>query len=224
MLDSVKAAKLYGQKLIFKGVTFSLQQGEVMLVAGPNGAGKSTLLRIAAGLERPSAGSMTCSAEDGGTGYIGHATFIYPQLSALENLAFWSRYSGIRSSTKTLTQALERMNLGHVAHERAGRFSRGMAQRLSLARVFILEPQLLLLDEPGTGLDVSSRGILAREIAASKKRGAAVLWVSHHLEQDLPLADKVLTIENNRMTFCGTIAAYREYLAAEAAMPPSTVQ
>ncbi len=216
MLECVKAAKLYGRKLVFKGVSFSLAAGEVMLLAGPNGAGKSTLLRLAAGLERPTSGSVSCTAEPGAIGYIGHATFLYPQLSALENLAFWSRYSGKRTAEATLMQALERMNLAHVARERAGSFSRGMAQRLSLARVFLLEPRLVLLDEPGTGLDVQSRAILAREIQDLKRRGAAVLWVSHHLEQDLDLVDKVLTIENNRMAFYGPTETYRMHCIAEA--------
>jgi heme exporter protein A len=216
MLECVKAAKLYGRKLVFKGVSFSLAPGEVMLLAGPNGAGKSTLLRIVAGLERPTAGSVSCTAEPGAIGYIGHATFLYPQLSALENLAFWSRYSGKRTTEATLIRTLERMNLAHAAHERAGSFSRGMAQRLSLARVFILEPRLVLLDEPGTGLDVQSRALLAREIAGLKKSDAAVLWVSHHLEHDLDLADKVLTIENNRMAFCGPTESYRTLCIANA--------
>jgi len=203
-----KVAKLYGQKLVFKGLSLDLDVGQAALVAGPNGAGKSTLLRLAAGVESPTAGEVQCAAEPGEIGYLGHATFIYPQLSALENLAFWSRYAGRRPKTEALMAALDRMGLAHAAHERAGRFSRGMAQRLSLARVFILEPKLLLLDEPGTGLDVKSRDILAREVRAAKERGAGILWVSHHLEQDLPLADTILAISDGRQAYCGPAGDY----------------
>ncbi len=209
-----KVAKLYGQKLVFKGVHLELQGGMAALVAGPNGAGKSTLLRLVAGLERPSAGSISCDVAPGKIGYLGHATFLYPQLSAMENLSFWSRYSGLRPDRKTLLAALDRMGLAHAAHERAGRFSRGMAQRLSLARVFLLEPMLLLLDEPGTGLDVRSREILAREVREAKQRGAAILWVSHYMEQDLPMAEKVLAISQGRCTYSGPAADY----------PPETTQ
>lgn len=208
LLRLENVARLYGQKLVFKGVSLELDAGEIALVAGPNGAGKSTLLRLAAGVEEPTAGEVHCQAEPGKIGYLGHATFIYPQLSALENLLFWTRYWGHKRDDTLLNQALERMGLAHAAYERAGRFSRGMAQRLSLARVFILAPKLLLLDEPGTGLDIASRNILAREIASAKDRGAAILWVSHHMEQDLPLADKVLAIKDGRQAFSG---AAREY-------------
>ncbi len=205
-LDNV--AKLYGQKLVFKGLSLELDAGETALVAGPNGAGKSTLLRLAAGLEEPTAGQAHCQAGPGEIGYLGHATFIYPQLSALENLLFWTSYWGRKRDDALLHQALERMGLAYAAHERAGRFSRGMAQRLSLARVFVLGPKLLLLDEPGTGLDVASREILAREIQAAKTRGAGILWVSHHMEQDLPLADKVLAIQDGRQAYSGAAQEY----------------
>ena len=204
-----KVAKLYGPKLVFKGISLELPAGRTMLIAGPNGAGKSTLLRLVAGLERPSSGDVQCQAPPGALGYLGHATFVYPQLSALENLGFWSRYNGRKADKDVLLAALERVELAHVARERAGCFSRGMAQRLNLARVFLLEPQLLLLDEPATGLDQRSRGILAREVRAARERGAAVLWVSHSLEQDLPLADQVLALAEGRCVYLGPAADYR---------------
>lgn len=209
-----KVAKLYGRKLVFKGLTLELEAGEIALVAGPNGAGKSTLLRLAAGVEIPTAGEVDSDAAPGETGYLGHATFLYPQLTALENLSFWSRYAGLKPDKERLMAALDRMGLARAAHERAGRFSRGMAQRLSLARVFLLEPRLLLLDEPGTGLDVRSREILAREVRAARERGAGVLWVSHYMEQDLPLADKVLAIKDARQAFCGPARDYRPEVVA----------
>lgn len=209
LLTLEKVAKLYGNKLVFKGISFELPEGAVAIVAGPNGAGKSTLLRLVAGLETPTAGEVTATVAPGEIGYLGHATFLYPQLTALENLEFWSRFNGLRPTKKMLHSALERVDLAYAGQERAGRFSRGMAQRLSLARVFLLEPRLLLLDEPGTGLDVRSKSILAREITAAKARGASVLWVSHSLEQDLALADIVLAIGEGRCLYCGSAAAYQ---------------
>ena len=151
MLELDRVAKLYGAKVIFKDVSCAFASGSVSLLVGGNGAGKSTLMRIMAGLSRPSAGSVRLAesgprAEGPRLGYLGHATFLYPGLTALENLAFWRTAHGLRLSGAGLSAMLERVGLAAHAHERAGIFSRGMAQRLNLARVLMLEPDLLLLD------------------------------------------------------------------------------
>ena len=200
-LDAV--SKVFGSRLVFKGLSLAMPPGAVLLVAGPNGAGKSTLLRIMAGLSRPTTGAVTLAVDKERLGFLGHATFIYPELSAMENLRFWSRLHGVKASEEQLLEALARMELAPFAHERAGTFSRGMSQRLSLARVLMHAPDLLLLDEPGTGLDARSMTILRREILAAKERGAGLVWISHHLERDLGAADLVLAIEAKAMRYFG---------------------
>ena len=159
MLRLENLAKLYGLKVVFKGVSCRFTAGSITLLAGGNGAGKSTLLRIIAGLSRPSAGEVIfdgtgvggVAREDGPRlAYLGHATFVYPGLSALENLQFWARAHGLRPSRAELLALLEHVGLAAHAEERAGVFSRGMAQRLNLARVLLLDADLVLLDEPGT--------------------------------------------------------------------------
>ncbi len=205
MLTLRRVAKFYGSRLIFKEVGFSVPPGSITLLAGPNGAGKSTLLKIMAGLLRPSAGQVDMDPQIR-LGYLGHQTFIYPDLSALENLAFWSRLHGQKPAESRLLAALERVDLAPFAQERAGGFSRGMAQRLNLARVFLLDFNLLLLDEPGTGLDLPSAAILAREIQAARARGAAVVWVSHNLVEDLPRADFAAIIAQRRLLRHGPAA------------------
>jgi len=190
VLDRV--AKFYGNKLVFKDVSFALEQGSILLLVGPNGTGKSTLLKLLAGLDQPSAGRIERAVGPEKTGYLGHQTFIYPALTGLENLAFWTRLYRRTTDNAALMRALERVELKHAAHERAGCYSRGMAQRLNLARVFLLKPELLLLDEPATGLDKRSTALLEREIVAAKKHGAAVVWVSHNIERDSVLADRIL--------------------------------
>ena len=141
--------------------------------------------------------------------YLGHATFLYPRLSALGNLAFWARMYGRPRGREALLGLLDRVGLGGVAEERAGSFSRGMAQRLNLARIFLVEPALVFLDEPGTGLDVASQALLRQEISALRARGAAVVWVSHQIEQDAALADRVLSLAFGRAAYLGPAAGFR---------------
>lgn len=203
-----KVSKLYGTRLVVKDVSCCVEQGTVTLLAGPNGAGKSTLLKIMAGLARPSAGAVERSVSEEGIGYVGHQTFIYPGLSALENLSFWASLHSLAVEEATLLEALDRVELKRFAFERAGTFSRGMAQRLNLARVFLLSPSFILLDEPGTGLDVRSMTILHNEIEAARKRGAGLVWISHSVASDLPRADRVLSIRDRRVDYYGPAAEY----------------
>lgn len=212
MLRLENLAKLYGLKVVFKGVSCRFTAGSITLLAGGNGAGKSTLLRIIAGLSRPSAGEVIfdgtgaggVAREDGPRlAYLGHATFVYPGLSALENLQFWARAHGLRPSRAELLTLLEHVGLAAHAEERAGVFSRGMAQRLNLARVLLLDADLVLLDEPGTGLDVNSMALVRREMLAARERGACVIVVSHDLAGDSPLADRLLLLENRRLAYDG---------------------
>lgn len=215
-LESV--AKFYGSRLIFKEVSLELARGGVILLAGANGAGKSTLLKIMAGLLRPSAGRVEYGLEgDGQIGYLGHQTFIYPALSALENLMFWNKLHALGKSEAEVVALLERVELAAFARERAGSFSRGMAQRLNLARILLLSPALLLLDEPATGLDVRSRAMLDKEIKAAGERGAGIVWISHSLDDDLPKASQVAILSGSKLGFSGSAADYASS-RAEAAL------
>ncbi|GAB7080775.1 heme ABC exporter ATP-binding protein CcmA [Megalodesulfovibrio paquesii] len=186
--------KFYGPRLVFKDVQFSVRGGECLLLAGPNGAGKSTLLKVLAGLTPADAGTCELAVGHDKLGFLGHVTCIYPQMSGLENLRFWAKVHGLALTDDTLRQRLAAVNLQDAADERAGTYSRGMAQRLNLARVFLNTPELLLLDEPGTGLDVASTALLTRSIRQARERGAGVIWISHHLERDLAEADAVLAL------------------------------
>lgn len=209
-------AKLFGSRVIFKGVTLDVTRGTVTLLVGPNGAGKSTLMRIMAGLGEPSAGTVAWNVPEARVGYLGHATFVYVGLTALENLAFWRdvyglhRDRGPEGRERALLDALHRVELAPYAHERAGVFSRGMAQRLNLARVLLLQPELLLLDEPSTGLDVRSAALLRREIVASREAGAGIVWISHDFHGDAALADRVVVLEQGRVAYDGVPSGYKD--------------
>jgi len=208
VLSVKRAAKFFGNKLVFKEVTCAAGPGEIMLVAGPNGAGKSTLMRIMAGLSRPSAGEVALNLEPEEVAYLGHATFIYPGLTALENLAFWGSMYGLAPSRDDLAALLERVGLQRAAEEKAGSFSRGMAQRLNLARIYLVEPKLIFLDEPGTGLDPRSLARLREEIAGLRDRGVSVVWVSHHVAEDTALADTVLALGNRELRYFGPASGF----------------
>jgi heme exporter protein A len=166
------------------------------------------LLKIMAGLARPSAGEVDVRVGVEEQAYLGHATFLYPRLTAAANLTFWARMYGLAPTRSDLDGVLERVGLARVAAEPAGTFSRGMAQRLNLARVFLIGPKLVFLDEPGTGLDPSSQELLRREIAGLKDSGAAVIWVSHHLAADLPFAEKVLHLRDTGVAYFGPAAGF----------------
>lgn len=216
MLHLHRVAKLFGLKAVLRNVSCTFAPGSITLLVGDNGAGKSTLLRMAAGLSRPSAGEIT-RAENAVIGYVGHATFLYPGMTALENLAFWARLYGTSTREKDLLALLDQVGLAAHAHERAGVFSRGMAQRLNLARVLMRPADLLLLDEPGTGLDASSRALLREQMRAARDRGACVIVVSHDYADDSVVADRVIALRNGVIAYDGPPSGY-----TPAALPEKT--
>ncbi len=200
--------KTYGPRTILEDISLSFAFGSVTLLVGANGAGKSTLLKMAAGLSRPSSGSMETSVDEARLGYLGHATFVYPALTAIENLAFWRRLYNLSADSADLLPFLQRVDLKKYAHERAGVFSRGMAQRLNLARVLSLSPELLLLDEPGTGLDAAGAAMLRTEIAEARTRGACVIWISHDPAQDGGMADRLISLKAKKVEYDGPVSPW----------------
>ncbi len=203
LLELDRVSHFYDQYLVFKDISLKLGPGHVMLLGGPNGAGKTTLINIMTGLIQPAKGRVMSHASHEEVAFLGHHTFIYPGLSALDNLRFWADLYSLSQSQAELEELLELVGIKGFAHENARNFSRGMAQRLSLARVLMLRPRLMFLDEPATGMDVQSRQILRTQIVKAKQRGAALVWVSHFLEEDLDLADTVLYIDNKKAAFLG---------------------
>ena len=208
LLDVRRVGKFFGSKLALRDVNCQARAGEALLVVGGNGAGKTTLLKIMAGLSRPSAGEVDLRVPPEAQAYLGHATFLYPRLSAEANLLFWGRMYGLAPSRADIDAVLDRVGLARVGAEPAGTFSRGMAQRLNLARVFLIGPKLVFLDEPGTGLDPASQELLRREIETLKASGAAVVWVSHHLAADLPLAEQVLFLKDAGAAYYGPVGGF----------------
>ena len=201
LLSCTHLAKYYDERLIFSDVSLTLMAGSVTILAGPNGCGKSTLLKILAGLAKPAHGDIECTLSAMQVGYLGHATFLYPQMTVVENLHFWGCIHNLRSREleKRTDDLLSATCLETKRDERVAVLSRGMAQRLALARVLLNRPRLLLLDEPGAGLDDSSLAFLHATIRTCREEGGAVLWVSHTLDQDAPCADHIAHFENRTL-------------------------
>jgi len=206
--DIRRVGKFFGSKLVLRDVSAQVLAGQALLVVGGNGAGKTTLLKSMSGFSRPTAGEVELCVAPGDCAYLGHATFLYPRLSACANLTFWGRMYGLSPRREELEAVLDRVGLLRVADEPAGTFSRGMAQRLNLARVFLIQPKLVFLDEPGTGLDPASQELLRREIEALKGAGAGVVWVSHHLTADLPFAESVLFLKDSGVAYFGPASGF----------------
>jgi heme exporter protein A len=195
-----------GLTSILKNIQLVLRQGEVLALLGPNGAGKSTLLKCLAGLV-PHTGSKelfgTVDRHDQEVkrriGYLGHESFLYMKLSATENLLF---YAGLYGKGIDPGAMLADFHLAAARDQLVETFSRGMKQRLSLARALLPDPQLLLLDEPFTGLDQQAGELLEAKIRDLKGRITLIL-TTHELERAYEMADRFLILRNGRQTFFG---------------------
>jgi heme exporter protein A len=171
-------AMRYGSKRIFDGLELDVERGGFVLVTGPNGAGKTTLLRLVAGLVVPTAGELAVDANRAQLGFLAHEALVYRELTALENLDMYGRLYRVAQRRERIGMLLERFDLWDARNERTSSFSRGMLQRLALCRVLLHEPELVLLDEPFTGLDSEGSELLDRELAA--RRGNATFLVATH--------------------------------------------
>jgi len=200
--------KRFGRQLVLAGVTTELRSGEVGLLLGPNGAGKSTLLGILSTLSRPSRGEVLYGdiphprAETelkGEIALVAHAPMLYRHLSGRENLRFFARIHGVQNAEEAVTAWLERVDMAHAADRPVAELSRGMTQRLTLARALLPGPRLLVLDEPFTGLDREGVDLLRREISRAADEGAVVLVVSHDLEAMDGLAAHLLVLRGGRL-------------------------
>jgi ABC-type multidrug transport system ATPase subunit len=181
-MDAVLSAsgviRRFGYRTVLAGVSLSLRRGEVLLLVGPNGAGKTTLLRVLAGLLRPAKGHVE---RHGAIGMVAHDAMLYPALTARENLRFFSRLHGLDGRAR-VDALLEQVGMAHRADDRVGTFSRGMLQRIAIARALLHEPGLLLFDEPLSGLDDAASRTLVTLLGALRDRGTAMIIVSHQLE------------------------------------------
>ena len=201
------AAKHFGAQTALHPTDLVITRGQAALLAGANGAGKSTLLRLVAGLCRPSQGGVRIGGRDlqrtpearAAIGLLSHQTLLYDELTARENLHFFARLYGLDNILERTDAALVKVGLSQRQDHRVGVFSRGMKQRLALARATLHRPSVLLLDEPFTGLDTSASTALHRLLREFRTTGGTYLLVTHRLDEAEGLVDRLLVLERGRL-------------------------
>ncbi len=209
-VDARRLTRFFGVYAALRRASFTVETGSCVALLGRNGAGKTTLLRLLAGLHAPSEGSLAIFGADPthaearrAIGFLGHGSGLYDELSAEENLLLAARVAKVPDAPEEVRRWLGRVQLERVAANRPHEYSRGMRQRLALARVLIGKPRLLLLDEPLTALDDRAtqmvRGLLEETIAA----GTTVLMSTHHLSEGMQMASHVLLLDRGAVAYCG---------------------
>ncbi len=202
--------KRYGHHRALAKVDLSLRAGSLCALLGPNGAGKSTLLGIVSTLIRPSAGEVVYSAPDGAVGVsaelrkrigvLAHESFVYEELTAVENLSFYGQLYDVEDLDGRAKVLLDQVGLEeHARHRPARTYSRGMLQRLAVARALLHSPAVLLLDEPFTGLDRTGAAALTRTLAQARTDGRVVMVVTHDFEALDGVCDHVAVLRRGKL-------------------------
>ena len=207
-LRASRLGKRFGRSVALEAVDLELPTGASLAVLGPNGAGKSTLLRLIAGLARPTSGSLTVagvpahrSAARASVGFIGHASLLYPSLTARENLLFAARLQRVAGADGRVAGWLDAAGLSRVADLPVSQFSRGMSQRLAIARGLVHDPSLLLLDEPFAGLDPRAATRLAGQLSALHAAGRTLVLVTHDPMLAAEIGDRAIVLDAGRVVF-----------------------
>jgi heme exporter protein A len=207
-----RLVKSFGHQVALRGVDLTVQEGEFLTLFGPNGAGKTTLMRVVASLARPSEGTVLLRGQDLGRaaaalrrqiGLISHNPLLYGDLTAEENLRFFARLYDLTDGAERIDRVLDQVGLAARRRDPVRNYSRGMVQRLAIARAILPDPELMLLDEPYTGLDLQAadmlRSVLEELVAANR----TVVLTTHNLEQGLEMCDRAAILHRGRITWQG---------------------
>jgi heme exporter protein A len=232
MIETKKLVKRFGSKTVLRGVDFNVQPGEFVALLGPNGAGKTTFLRILASLSRPTLGEVIVAEHKlpdqadkvrAQLGVVSHLPLLYPELTAEENLRFYARMYGIGHVEMRITEVLQMIGLEHRRRDLVNTFSRGMQQRLAIGRAVIHDPQVMLFDEPYTGLDQDASEMLDDVLRSVAAQGRTVVMTSHDLARAEDLATRfdilsrgVIVASANQKDIEGInlLAFYKQAIAA----------
>ncbi len=200
--------KYFGDFPALREINLTMAPGSCLALIGRNGAGKTTLLRILAGFSKPGKGSILLNGHDPRSlearrriGVLGHGISVYDELSAIENLSLYEKLYSLPSGTAD--RWLERVSLDRVKNGLVREFSRGMRQRLAIARAFLHDPSILILDEPFTSLDDRAIALLQTILRDARERGASVVMSTHQLREALELASHVALLQRGKLAFHG---------------------
>jgi heme exporter protein A len=230
MIHVHKLVKRFGLKTVLHGVDFSVTPGEFVALIGPNGAGKTTFLRILASLSRPTLGNVKiagyqlpaqAAAVRSRLGVVTHLPLLYTDLSAEENLRFYARMYGLSQAGRRISEVLELVGLAPRRNDLVRTFSRGMQQRLAIARAILHDPEVMLFDEPHTGLDQDACLMLDTVLHQVAAYGHTVVMTSHDLVRVADLASRfdvlsggkiVASIQRSQIEPNSLLAFYRQAL------------
>ena len=210
MIKVSNLTKSFGPRAALAGVDLDVEAGEFVTLVGPNGAGKTTLLRIMATLTKPTSGTVRIAGLDSAKsgeairrliGFLSHRTLLYDDLTAEQNLNFYAQMYDLDDAHARITNLLEQVGLTARRRDLVRTFSRGMQQRLSVARAVLHRPQVLLLDEPYTGLDPNASQSLTELLTELAGAGCTVLLTTHNLNRGLAIGQRVVVLNRGRIAF-----------------------
>lgn len=210
MIEVQGLAKTFGPRTALDEINLSIGNGEFVTLVGPNGAGKTTLLRILATLSRPSSGTVRIAGFDVASageqvrrriGFLSHRTLLYDDLTAGQNLQFYAQMYDVAEDSERVDDLLERVGLGPRRSDLVQTFSRGMRQRLAVARAVLHRPELLLLDEPYTGLDPQAVDIVRNLLKELAEEGCAILLTTHRIGRALAAGQRVLVLHRGQVVY-----------------------
>ncbi len=210
MIEVRKLVKTFGHRVVLRGVDLTINEGDFVALMGANGAGKTTLMHIIANLSKPTAGDIVINgyrlADAAGElrrfiGLVSHKTLLYNDLTANQNLRFYARMYDVLNPADRIEIILNQVGLWERRHDPVRTYSRGMKQRLAIARAILHNPPILLLDEPDTGLDQHAAGMLSELLSAVDISRRTILMTTHNLERGLSLGSRVVILAKGKIAY-----------------------
>ncbi len=202
--------KSFDNQLALRGIDLEVRQGESVVIFGPNGAGKTTLIKVLATIMNPSSGKVLIDGLDikdraeevrRRIGVVTHQTFLYENLTAYENLEFYSRLYDVPGRKERIHEVVAMVGMISRLHDRTGTLSRGMQQRLSIARALLHKPAIMLLDEPETGLDQQSVSMIWAALQTEGERKRTIILITHNLERGLEMGERLLILNKGKIVY-----------------------
>lgn len=210
MIQIDKLIKAFGSRLVLRGVDLTINEGDFVALMGANGAGKTTLLHIVATLSKPTGGTISIggySTANSATelrrfiGLVSHKTLLYDDLTADQNLRFYAQMYDVPNASNRIETVLNQVGLWGRQHDPVRTYSRGMQQRLAIARAMLHNPPILLLDEPDTGLDQHAADRLSELLSAVGAHQRTILMTTHNLERGLSLGNRVVILAKGKIAY-----------------------
>jgi len=210
MIQIDKLIKAFGSRLVLRGVDLTINEGDFVALMGANGAGKTTLLHIVATLSKPTGGNVSIggySTANSATelrrfiGLVSHKTLLYDDLTADQNLRFYAQMYDVPNASNRIETVLNQVGLWGRQHDPVRTYSRGMQQRLAIARAMLHNPPILLLDEPDTGLDQHAADRLSELLSAVGANQRTILMTTHNLERGLSLGNRVVILAKGKIAY-----------------------